>query len=655
MAEILALVSGAVTVAQLAGQVGVSVLKLKALWSEVNDVPDTVNALMMHLELLDPILSEMGNEFPRVQGIVQTDRLAMLSLEQSRQALQNLERLVNELHQQISSKKSLRRGIVKVKVTLKKDLIRTYQEQLQSALQLLTLSQQNHLIALSRVQTSILVSEFQTRRTTERIDHPTSEDSSPSNRDCRDSSVNQNDTPQTENLGFKLKTLPWRNSSLSWKFTSQMANISVSPDETIQIYRARLHLPLWLLPKAWDLQVCKSYSGWKITLKPWSTRSYTSEVFRHALEGSKKDLLRVLKSNEASLYDRNPEGWTLLHYAAFKGQLEVFQALLEFGLSVQETDNSGVTPLYHLCRCQDDLGKALDIYRYLSSQAALDEVVQDLFLPKYRASKKSSLYRFIWRNSELLDFIVTQFHPAFYRLPASHRFKSISWVYVDPKLLLKVLTHNEVVSATLFLAQIHGSVHSSLHEFARLYFQKCLNSLDTNGSVTNNHGFEEWRELLRWMFVGVSSEDICRKRHEPWEYVTPLLAALLGCDPTLPETPTELQYTCRRLSAAIKAWLEDLLQAGVDLEAYGAQEWSLYRQDGWLQAWRWNNLTFDYEDSALNAEGPLLVTLTYGPRPEDWTFQWDFTTEEFATDSWETLDSSQSENSTSMPGGWVYD
>ena len=145
MAEILGLVSGVITVAQLAGQVGASVLRLKSLWGEVKDVPESINALMMQLELLDLVLSEMDDEFPRMQSILSTDRLAILSLKHSRQAKKNLDHLVNDLQLQISSAKRLKRGIAKVKVTLKKDLIRTYQDRLTNTLQLLSLSQQTHL------------------------------------------------------------------------------------------------------------------------------------------------------------------------------------------------------------------------------------------------------------------------------------------------------------------------------------------------------------------------------------------------------------------------------------------------------------------------------------------------------------------------------
>ncbi|KEF53463.1 uncharacterized protein A1O9_10438 [Exophiala aquamarina CBS 119918] len=125
MAEVLGLVSGVLTIAQIAGSVGASVIRLKTLWDNVKIVPDSIQSLILQLELLDPIHSEMENQFPGIQTLLSTDRLMMLSFEHSRRAMRTLERLVDDLHHQISSTKRLRKGIAKVKVTPKKELIRT--------------------------------------------------------------------------------------------------------------------------------------------------------------------------------------------------------------------------------------------------------------------------------------------------------------------------------------------------------------------------------------------------------------------------------------------------------------------------------------------------------------------------------------------------
>ena len=424
------------------------------------------------------------------------------------------------------------------------------------------------------------------------------------------------------------------------------------------------------MPKAWDLQARKSYSGWKFSLVPWAIRSHDSGIFRHAFEGSTTDLLRVLSSHEASIYDRSPEGWTLLHvgdqvpscthgsdypqYAASKGQLEMFQKLLELGLSVHEADALGITPLYHLCREEDDVRKALDIYRYLSSLGALDEVIQDVFSPTYRKSRQTSLYRLVWKNDELLDFVITQFHPTFYQLPAEYRFKSINWIYTDPKVLLHILTTNDVVTPTLFLAQLHENCQSSLHEFSRLYFKNCLDSLGSDGTLTKGTKFNHWRELVRWMFVGSSIGDICRIGHEIWEYVSPLFAGLLACNPVLVEKPLQPRLVRRRLLATIRLWLEDLSQAGVDLKGYGEQESTLHGEDDWLQRWRWNNLTDVHDDCAIDVDGPLLTSFIYGPVPGDWALQWDTAVEDFVGQFWQVFEV-QPTGLPRMPGQWVED
>jgi len=146
MAEIIGVVSGVLTLAGVAGKAGASVLTLKRLWNEVKDVPDSINFLMMQLEHLDPVLQDMENEFSQVRAAIQNDSRTNLSQQYARQAVQDLEGLVNDLQQQLSSKKGMKGNIAKFKVTLKKDLVRSYQERLQHALQLVSLSQQTHLM-----------------------------------------------------------------------------------------------------------------------------------------------------------------------------------------------------------------------------------------------------------------------------------------------------------------------------------------------------------------------------------------------------------------------------------------------------------------------------------------------------------------------------
>ena len=146
MAEILGIASGVVTIAEGVGRLGVTLLKLKSLWDEVKDVPNTILEIMTYLELLKPLLSEMENHLSPTYTIAHSESLAMLSLEYSRKAMQDLACLASDLHKQISSGRKLRQGVVRLKVVLKKSLLNSYQVRLQSALQLLSISQQSYTV-----------------------------------------------------------------------------------------------------------------------------------------------------------------------------------------------------------------------------------------------------------------------------------------------------------------------------------------------------------------------------------------------------------------------------------------------------------------------------------------------------------------------------
>lgn len=137
MAEVFGVVASALAVAELAGKLGVSVLRLQELWREVQDVPENINQLTRQLDLLRPILLDM--EF-------QNDATASLSIQYCQQAVDELESLAADIQRQIISAKRSLRTITKLKVSFRKDTIRGYHERLQFSMQMLSLAQQTHLM-----------------------------------------------------------------------------------------------------------------------------------------------------------------------------------------------------------------------------------------------------------------------------------------------------------------------------------------------------------------------------------------------------------------------------------------------------------------------------------------------------------------------------
>ena len=65
-----------------------------------------------------------------------------------------------------------------------------------------------------------------------------------------------------------------------------------------------------------------------------------------ALAGRHFELARVLHRNGSSVEPRGLHGWSPLHSAAYNGDLEMVQVLLDYGLDVNSQSDEGSTPLY---------------------------------------------------------------------------------------------------------------------------------------------------------------------------------------------------------------------------------------------------------------------------------------------------------------------
>ncbi|KAI8166403.1 hypothetical protein K4K54_008344 [Colletotrichum sp. SAR 10_86] len=149
MAEVLGVVSSAIAVAELAGKFGLSVMKLKQLWDEIQDIPEEMNRIMRQLEILKPVLAGMEADFVQQQRHkVYSNSATNLhaSIEYCRDAVNDLESLAEDLQARISTAKRSRRNITKLKVSFKKEDIRKYQERIGWALHLISLSQQSYMM-----------------------------------------------------------------------------------------------------------------------------------------------------------------------------------------------------------------------------------------------------------------------------------------------------------------------------------------------------------------------------------------------------------------------------------------------------------------------------------------------------------------------------
>ncbi|KAF3800684.1 hypothetical protein GCG54_00003583 [Colletotrichum gloeosporioides] len=237
MAEVLGVVSSAIAVAELAGKFGLSVMKLKQLWDEIQDIPEEMNRIMRQLEILKPVLAGMEADFVQQQRHkVYSNNATNLyaSIEYCRDAVNDLESLAEDMQARISTAKRSRRNITKLKVSFKKEDIRKYQERIGWALHLISLSQHSYMMAFMKSQPVVELVQ----------------DSGPSSLDTvvDDSQEGQTDTSNSDRfemrrpMGYEVgpKPLPWQKAPFFGGFTYKQSQNSFFPNSTGKLIETQL-------------------------------------------------------------------------------------------------------------------------------------------------------------------------------------------------------------------------------------------------------------------------------------------------------------------------------------------------------------------------------------------------------------------------------
>jgi hypothetical protein len=143
MAEALGLVASGISVAQLAGNITTSVIKLKDYWEQVRDAPAEIGYLVREIDSFGLILSHIQNDQKR-QPLFD-NACVQQSLRLCTEGADELSALVNELSNTIGGGRSgWRRKVGAAKVVLKKEEIKKLKRRMKHAMQLLSLAYNYH-------------------------------------------------------------------------------------------------------------------------------------------------------------------------------------------------------------------------------------------------------------------------------------------------------------------------------------------------------------------------------------------------------------------------------------------------------------------------------------------------------------------------------
>lgn len=127
MAEVLGIIASSVQVAGLAGQIAGIGLKIRALYQELQDVPEELSFRLEEVQLLSEILSRSNPVSSDVKSFCE-------------RCLSELGLVLEELESNVRKSRGIRKKVASTKVVLKKQLIQKLDNRLCRSVQFLQLA-----------------------------------------------------------------------------------------------------------------------------------------------------------------------------------------------------------------------------------------------------------------------------------------------------------------------------------------------------------------------------------------------------------------------------------------------------------------------------------------------------------------------------------
>ncbi|KAF7528026.1 hypothetical protein G7054_g10304 [Neopestalotiopsis clavispora] len=612
MAELVGLVASSIAIVETAGKVACAVLALKKLWDEIQDVPDTVRNLMTEIEVLEPILTVIEDDFSDTGSRLPNDRASQLALAYCRKAVNDLEELVRHLSANLQAAKRSKRGRAKVRFILEKETLRKLQDRMQAAVRLLTLAQQTYLVALTKSQPEIIFRRLEATSMT--------------------SSYNAVETSHDARQ-FEARTSFSRFGNWRTAFGNIAWGRGREDENTVFGWMTRFESPAWLSQRAWDLRITHSTSGWQVNLKPYCVRSRDDVLFDYAMYGATQALEKLIRSGQASVYDIDENGYSLLHFACFLSQVELVEQLLLWGADITlRTFGSHETPVHRALAANDYNKRDLLMWPamdHLLTSIGAYEDIEDV--KPWRPGSHQGIisdyeHNRMTQSVEFFKFFQPVFSPNHYELDIHERLDHcrVQWRYEDDVLRYLLFSEGTVSSEQIQALEKRGVGPLNLvaYGYQSYYTQKIDSKLriwvrDLVKLGADLH-FEQHSHALPQHMRGF----------EGYPYSTPFFGVLipdnyLGAAPY----PRKLQ---KQRKKTIMSWLKDLQICSVDLERKNK-----ILKDRWYHWDQWVQLS-DFE---------------YGPEPKDWILKWDLMTERFVGEFWAMIEE-QMQNP-QLPGTWV--
>ncbi|EEY21631.1 predicted protein [Verticillium alfalfae VaMs.102] len=472
MAEIVGLVASSFALAEVVGKIGGGVLKLKRMWDEVKDVPESIQDLFKRLDLILPMVARIARDIETGATVFDDMEAVESCILSCQQVISDEATMMNDLIVQIDATKRMKRARDMVRVALKRDVLERHEKKLEGMIQILMLAHSEYSRACTKAIPTVIVQHLSASGYVAKQ---------------RPGDMNEVEEKSVYNLMSPLDPFPC------------LFNLGSHGTER----GFRLQPPWWLTHQAWELRVL---SGWQ-----WHFRAYNfvpddSPVISSVLNGDMNTLLQLFEEGRASPFDVCVRG-SLMQEALRTGRLSIVQILVQLGVCISHHELYsavyGLIVMGYPSHSPSTIDKARRMQIF---QEFVDFITtQGFWELQFKTLSFMMLESIAMNNGKaFLEVLLPKVSPNHYNKPFRHRLRSLRHVPCDMKEeTFAFLLWPDDGCRQLIIQNSSGTVYrlrdGSYHHWASvptvrlmtLTLQSWLEDLDESGINLTSYGREE--------------------------------------------------------------------------------------------------------------------------------------------------------------------